>query len=175
LRPVGALQTLKATHNKTIWHEYISEGIDLQLFCQMPGFWHPTIDGGLYRLEEPAKWLETTASYLGKITAVLEHAVPISGSTIAVDAIKSFKAEIGFMRLLVTKLFGVRRPRRLAQARFGADVAEASEADGAAIRALRRLLDRVDRDQDWGGLKKVLTPEGHYLWLCEEHAAKYRI
>lgn len=25
-----------------------------------------------------------------------------------------------------------------------------------------------------GGLKKVLTPEGHYLWLCEDHAAEYK-
>jgi len=38
----------------------------------------------------------------------------------------------------------------------------------------RQLLDEVDEHHEWGGLKKVLTPEGHYLWLCEEHAEKYR-
>ena len=42
------------------------------------------------------------------------------------------------------------------------------------LRALRKLLDEVDMKQEWGGLKKVLTPEGNYLWLCKEHAEEYR-
>jgi internalin A len=42
------------------------------------------------------------------------------------------------------------------------------------LRMFRQLLDEVDEHHEWGGLKKVLTPEGHYLWLCEEHAEKYR-
>jgi internalin A len=41
-------------------------------------------------------------------------------------------------------------------------------------RALRRLLDEVDLKQEWRGLKKVLTPEGHYLLLCKEHAEEYK-
>ncbi len=41
------------------------------------------------------------------------------------------------------------------------------------LRALRLLLDEVDPKQQWGGLRKVLTPEGHYLWLCEYHAKEY--
>ncbi len=27
--------------------------------------------------------------------------------------------------------------------------------------------------QHWGGLKRILTPEGDYLWLCEKHAREY--
>jgi hypothetical protein len=42
------------------------------------------------------------------------------------------------------------------------------------LRALRFLLDEKDKEQHWGGLKKVLTPEGHYLWLCKNHAAEYK-
>jgi internalin A len=41
------------------------------------------------------------------------------------------------------------------------------------LRALRRLLDAKDPQQHWGGLQKVLTPEGHYLWLCKDHAQEY--
>jgi len=44
---------------------------------------------------------------------------------------------------------------------------------GAALRALRILLNVKDPDRHWGALKKVLTPEGHYLWLCEFHAEEY--
>jgi hypothetical protein len=52
---------------------------------------------------------------------------------------------------------------------------EAAERfEGAELRALRKLLDEVDRQHQWGGLKKKLTPEGHWLWLCEEHAQEYR-
>lgn len=46
--------------------------------------------------------------------------------------------------------------------------------DDTELRALRNLLDEADSAHDWGGLKKILTAEGHYLWLCEEHAAEYR-
>jgi len=44
---------------------------------------------------------------------------------------------------------------------------------GSALRELRKVLDELDPSQKWGGLQKVLTPEGHYLWLCAEHAEEY--
>ena len=50
----------------------------------------------------------------------------------------------------------------------------AERFEGAELRALRQLLDHVDPEHHWGGLKKVLTPEGHYLWLCAEHAEEYK-
>jgi hypothetical protein len=53
-------------------------------------------------------------------------------------------------------------------------VGRVEEAEGAALRALRKLLDDVDPKQNWGGLAKILTPEGHYLWLCEDHAEEYK-
>ena len=52
--------------------------------------------------------------------------------------------------------------------------ARAEWFEGAELRALRKLLDEVDPQHHWGGLKKVLTPEGHWLWLCEEHAREYK-
>ncbi len=45
--------------------------------------------------------------------------------------------------------------------------------EGAPLCALSEFLNDQDPQQDWGGLKKILTPEGHYLWLCEYHAAEY--
>jgi len=50
---------------------------------------------------------------------------------------------------------------------------KAGRIEGARLRALRELLDEVDTKHRWGDLKKILTPEGHYLWLCEEHAKEY--
>ena len=46
-------------------------------------------------------------------------------------------------------------------------------AEVAMLRELRRFLKEADPKQEWGRLKKILTPEGQYLWLCEEHAKEY--
>jgi hypothetical protein len=51
---------------------------------------------------------------------------------------------------------------------------EDSNVEGAGLRAVRQLLEKLDEHQVWGGLKRVLTPEQHYLWLCEYHAHEYR-
>ena len=46
--------------------------------------------------------------------------------------------------------------------------------EGAGLRAVRLLLEKLDAQQVWGGLQRILTPEGHYLWLCEYHARDYK-
>ena len=54
-----------------------------------------------------------------------------------------------------------------------AEYDEPQRIGGAALRALRELLDAKDPNHVSGGLEKVLTPEGHYLWLCKHHAEEY--
>ena len=40
---------------------------------------------------------------------------------------------------------------------------------------LRELAQReFTKLQLWGGLNRVLTKEGHYLWLCKHHADEYK-
>ena len=68
---------------------------------------------------------------------------------------------------------GLRREAELAD--LAGERLEAERAGGAQLRALRKLLDALDKPQEWGGLQKVLTPEGHYLWLCEYHAQEYAL
>jgi hypothetical protein len=41
-------------------------------------------------------------------------------------------------------------------------------------RALRKLLDEVDREQEWGPLRRVKMPDNTYRWLCKEHAEEYK-
>ena len=45
--------------------------------------------------------------------------------------------------------------------------------EGETMRALRALLKLANPDGDWGELTRVLTPEGHRLWLCPEHRKEY--
>ena len=67
-------------HNGKKWHRAITgTKIDLQLYCQAPGCWHPTAEGGLYTIDEPAKWLRATAPYIRRLVGVLKYAAPLVG------------------------------------------------------------------------------------------------
>ncbi len=149
---------------------------DLQLYCQQPGYWHPTIEGGLYEIDEPAEWFQEVAPLLRGIAATLKYIAPLAGPA-AAWAVPNFevvyKVDIEFTKAIVEKLpeFKVHTESELAGQTGQHD--DPDRVRGAALRALRLLLDAKDPQQRWGGLQKILTPEGHYLWLCEHHAKEY--
>ncbi|MCC5665284.1 leucine-rich repeat domain-containing protein [Nostoc sp. CHAB 5784] len=171
LRPRGA----KA------WQKNLTgQKLELQLYCQAPGCWHPTQEGGLYEINEPAKWLRVTAPYLGRLFRILKYAAPIVGPFVSLvneqEFEKVFKNDLEFTKELAAKLPELKQSEDLELANKiarGEDL-DPERADGAALRALRQLLEEKDPQQHWGGLKNILTPEGHYLWLCEHHASKYK-
>ncbi len=162
------------TKDKTV----MARKMQLQLYCQAPGCWHPTASGGQYPVDDPADWLKTIAPHLRKLVTVLKYAAPLAGPWVAVaqpayDAM--FKNDIKLMTELVKKLPDVEMGR---EAGFGAAMGGergVGRATGAALRALRQFLDEKDPEKHWGGLKKILTPEGHYLWLCDHHARAYKV
>lgn len=150
----------------------------LQLYCQAQGCWHPTRLDGRYTIEDPAEWFKALSPILRRLIPVLKFAVPLVGPWMSwIDPKlyeQQFKADIELMDALAGSL-GDLKPDRV-DAELAEAVGEARDperAEGSALRALRKLLDEKDPQQHWGGLKKVLTPEGHYLWLCEHHARAY--
>ena len=150
------------------------EKLDLQLYCQAPGEWHPTADGGRYQIDKPVGWIKKAAPYIHKMVAVLKYVAPLAGPWMAwaqptYEAM--IKNDIRLMTELVKKLPEIEEGRASGLAKAIGDTED--RASGAALRALRQLLDEKDPDKNWGGLRKVLTPEGHYLWLCEHHAKQY--
>jgi internalin A len=158
----------------------IGQRLDLQLYCQEPGCWHPTQEGGLYEINEPAKWLRVTAPYIRNLFKVLRYAAPIIGPWLGVVDPKEyetlFKNDLELFKELAAKLPELKESEDLelvGKIAKGEDL-DPERADGAALRALRQLLEEKDPQQHWGGLKKVLTPEGHYLWLCKHHARGYK-
>ncbi len=163
------------------WKKAIAgQKLDLQLYCQAPGCWHPTQEGGLYQIDDPAKWLRVTAPYIRRLVGVLKYAAPLIGPWVGFlneqDYEKLFKNDIELMKEMAAKLPDIKDAEgmELAGTVGMGDVADPERAEGAALRALRQLLEEKDPQQHWGGLKKVLTPEGHYLWLCEHHTAQYK-
>jgi hypothetical protein len=156
---------------------------DLQLYCQQPGQWHPALEGGLYEIDEPAEWYVKVAPILRGIAGVLKIVAPLAGPTAAwtalfigpaaTEAVKYFNVDIEFTKALAEKLPEFKGDDASDIAKKLREHDDPNLAHGPALRALRQLLDKKDPQQHWGGLQKVLTPEGHYLWLCEHHAQEY--
>jgi len=173
LRPAGAEN----------WRDIFAQTMYLQLYCQAPGQWHPTENGGVYSLAKPAEWLKTMTPYIKKMVSVLKYAAPLVGPWLGffspVQYKQRFENDIKLMEALISRLPDIKEVEveTYDDPRLNAILLDShrERVQGAALRSLRRLLDELDPPQLWGGLKRVLTPEGHYLWLCNHHSARYTV
>lgn len=150
--------------------------VELQLYCQAPGHWHPTADGGKYRIKQPAEWLVNISPYLSRVIAILKYALPWIKPLIGIfdpEQYEESKHQIQLMEEFARALpesfitpdsvdyFGKARNNRMLQ------------AQGTEFRLLRHMLEKLDPTQHWGGLQKVATVDGQFLWLCEHHKAQF--
>ena len=149
----------------------------LQLYCEAPGCWHPASKGkkkGQYIIPEPPEWLNTIAPWVKRLITVFKYAAPFANPVLgrsAEELSKVLKNDIDLMKALVEKL-----PDVTANLIDDPGLREGvkSRAGGASLRRLRNWLSELDPQREWGDLRKTLTPEGHWLWLCEKHAKEYR-
>ena len=140
--------------------------------------------GGRYEIKKPSAFFAGMGPYILKLAKVIKYAAPVAGAAVGAYAgpvgavmgakyAKDLAGQIKLMEELAKKLAerDYIESELLERTRVGG---KAERIEGMELRMFRQLLDEVDEHHEWGGLKKVLTPEGHYLWLCEEHAEKYR-
>ncbi|MEM6251278.1 MAG: COR domain-containing protein, partial [Cyanobacteria bacterium P01_D01_bin.156] len=155
------------------WTSIASASMTLQLYCQYPGQWHPTETGGTYSMTTPIKWLRILAPHIRGLVKVMKYAAPLISPVLGVsvsDLDEAVEADVQLMTALIEKLPDGKSAEALIAPE---DDYELERLSGAPLRALRYFLDKQDPQQHWGGLKRVLTPEGDYLWLCEKHAEEY--
>ena len=153
----------------SVWRRIVGERVALQLYCQAPGVWHPTVDGGRYELTLERAWLRAMAPYLIGLTKVLKLAVPLAAPVLGmVDQATTdlYRNQIDVTAKLVAAL-----PGELGINLEDADLMSSPDShvrsiEGSSLRSLRSLLESVDSQQEWGHLVPLLTPEGHLLWLC---------
>jgi internalin A len=161
--------------------------IELQLYCQAPGHWHPMgyergrndPETGLYQIEISSDFLRTIGPYAIRLAGVMKHALPVLG--VAMPWItdeerykKQFKEDIQGMTRLAEKApaaFEESSPSK--QGRSFEESRGARRVTGDEMRMLKMLLKEKDTGERWGRLKKLMTKEGHWLWLCPEHYAEY--
>ncbi|PID58617.1 GTPase [candidate division KSB3 bacterium] len=167
LRPCNSSGWQKTVLGQRFW---------LQLYCQQPGSWHPTEEGGCYEIRLSAEWINALGPYLRNVVQVLKFISPLVGpwmSMSAPDYKALLKEDVSMMTALVKTLPDLGSESDPDLSDLPRAERSPERAAGAALRALRQLLEEKDPQQHWGGLKKVLTPEGHYLWLCRHHAQDY--
>lgn len=149
------------------------EILELQLYCCAPGEWHPVSDRGVYEITMHPELLNVLAPYVRGLVGALKYAVPLVGPLLGVASpavIQAMDADIELMKALVEKL-----PDMAGRGQQGPlESSGVRHARGEALRALRRILDELDPQHEWGGLEKILTSEGDYLWLCDQHRKQAR-
>jgi internalin A len=161
--------------------------VELQLYCQMPGHWHPCgyergkddPATGLYQVELNAELAQAMATYLPTMVKWLRFARPlvflITGVPIPLPDEDKLAAHLKQDCERMEKLAAqVQETNEMKLAKRLDETGDAREASGALLRNLRRLLEEKDKQQTWGGLKRILTKEGHHLWLCPHHLAAYK-
>ena len=161
--------------------------VELQLYCQMPGHWHPCgyergkddPATGLYQIELNAELAQLMATYLPTMVKWLKFARPLltatTGLHVPLPDAKKLEGHLKQDQERMEKLAAqVQESNEMKLAKRLGEAGQPLEASGAFLRNLRRLLEEKDKQQTWGGLKRILTKEGHHLWLCSQHLAEYK-
>lgn len=162
LRPLSSSGFLKETFLKQEW--------EMELYCEMPGKWHPIGCEGVYKIDTPAEWLTTIAPHISKIAKAMKYLTPVVGPWLEYDDTEAFQLIEKDIKLIegLVKLIPDVDYESISHSLEESQTP--LKAAGVSIRRLRILLDHLDPNQTWGNLRKVCTPEGHYFWLCEHHA-----
>ena len=152
------------------------ERYQLNLWCEMPGEQHPTCKigsggPGEYTFMRPKAWLVKAAPYVSFAGKIIKGLIPLAQAAGAVAAGGDMLGRIDLMTGAVDSLLegdleiGVESPEL--------KDALGSSQEGAALRALHALLEELDPQKSWGGLRGAATPTGDYLWLCGDHYKVY--
>jgi len=138
------------------WRPFAARDVILQLYCQQPGDWHKTQEGGCYHIYEFDKWSHFIAPHLSKLIILFNAIITWGIGTVGHK--NQLKNDLDFMSELKQQFPNIN-----------------DHLDDATKRGLCVLLKELDPSHHWGGLKPVhVKPQDDVLWLCEEHAKEYK-
>ena len=154
-----------------------SRGYRLTLWCEHAEAAHPCCSigsngPGEYVFRRSRAWLRAVSPVVFVLARVLKAVVPVVGAAgdVMVDERnwKDIAKRLSLMESMAAAVSAV--PEQ------SADIASPggqllSSAEGDAYRAIRKLLNELDAAQGWGGLQRILSASGEFVWMCPEHAA----
>jgi small GTP-binding protein len=169
------LFTLKPKDAKFYKKKLDVDEFEIQLYCQHPGKIHP-VPEGKYTVKIPKKWLRAIAPYYTKMLKIMKWVLPIvqpaAKEILDEKVLKEMEFSIGLIKNYA-KMMPEIKPGETdmdLEEKSHGEIYTASESE---LRLLREILGKKDTGSHWGGLDRVVTPGGHILWLCKEHAKEY--
>lgn len=151
----------------------VDQQLYLKLYCQSPGNWHPTIKGGQYRIDNLLELLNAIEPFVTKLSSFMKYILPSTSSCTSEDDMQMYELlrdDFCLMENLLKELIALKAGQDKG---LSMHCNSELEEDRTSFKALREFLELKDHSRYWGGLKKVLTPEGHILWLCDYHANEF--
>jgi len=189
---IGLLEPVRSFRMMDKVKEEVRERLELQLYCQQPGHWHPMgyergrtdPETGLYQIDVDSELLQNIRPFLLKLAKTMKSISMLTGYVLpgVIDEErykKQFKEDVERWTKLADG-FSKKTPEFLdekSESKFGRgqNASGISVVEGYELRALRELLLEKDKLKRWGKLNRTQTPEGHWLWLCEEHRQGYLV
>lgn len=159
---------------RAVWRERLR----LRLWCQHPGHEHPCTGDG-YDLEVDREWFRAVVPALRTSMKVLTLLPLASGGLGLADALTSgdeASAQLNAVRASVDTMTEIAELSEELDPTIELDLSgslSASSFYGASLRVLRSALHRVDPSGRFQGLRRFMTPEGDFIWVCGEHESQY--
>ena len=146
----------------------------LTLWCEHPGYEHPW-EPAAYNLDPPREWIAQVAPYAVLVFHALQLIVPLAGA-VAIAALPTAQqaaaqTHLAVMQAVLADLPATAETR--AEDSLGESTGQLTAAEGAALRALRAVVFEHDPLRAFGGLRRIQTPAGDLLWVCEHHYPDY--
>lgn len=146
----------------------------MYLLCQHPS--KPHIVGDGYILRKPEDWWVKMKPWLNYLTKFLRYGIPLGqaiGEVYDQVTFKTLESNIDLIEEIsksLPELIDVEYDEYSTEESY---FAQNQKKVGAALRVLYSFLSEVDENKYWGGLNKIITPDGNILWLCDVHQKPY--
>jgi internalin A len=149
----------------------------LTLWCEYPDNEHPicrfgSSEPGEYAFRRKQRWFLRVAPYALVVARVLRSIMPLTGKrgrdTFG-GSFNGIEEALARMESVTAEMLNL-PPHQLIDP---ADEHGTNEDDFEALREVHMIMNELDPDRTWGGLKRVHTPSDDYLWLCPIHYGLY--
>ncbi len=155
---------------------WIGQSYKLHLLCQYPSSPHRLDEKYSYEISQSKDWWIKVSPWLKYLITFLKYSVPMVGpigTLLDNTNFKNFEAEISLLENMTEDMTNIAESNANTFENKYAHSDQEYATIGPALRALYSFLKEKDHRQFWGGLQKVITPDGNILWLCQEHAQPY--
>lgn len=151
----------------------------LTLWCQYPDCEHPVspigVQGpGEYVFRRQKQWFLKIAPYALLVARVLRTVTPLAGvhvrETLHEALFRNALLSLERMEAVTAEMLELDPNELMNASRIGYP---GTDNEFAAVRQYHELLRTLDPGRNWGGLKRVETPSGDFVWLCPQHYRVY--